>query len=153
MCQNMIARKLLRSTINLHFIYQISVGLGKVWLAEGFCLFSCSATWWSIAFSVELFPHICHPKNAKELLWTGIWWEEVSVKRFSFRALLSVSAALQEQLQVPCQKYKSSEWQRTLLHFCCTFWLLLFHPWTTVLITLNKKPWEPADLLHSLLMT
>lgn len=45
-------------------------------LEEGLCLFSCYATWWSIAFSFGLFLHICHLKSSK-LLQNCIWWEEI----------------------------------------------------------------------------
>lgn len=118
----MIPRKLHWSAMNLQCTCQIKVGLGKVWLAEGFCLFSCNATRWSIAFPVRLFHHICRLKNSK-ILWTCIWWEEVSGKCSSFRALLSITAALLEQLQSPLSK------PQTVLndkrHFCTLLYYLI----------------------------
>lgn len=109
----------------------------QVWLAEGLCLLLCNATWWSSAFSAGLFPHMCHLKISK-LLWTGIWWEEVFGEHFSFSVLLLlVLCCYWSNYKVPCKKHKRFWMTKDNSALCCMFWLLLFQPWTTFIMTLK----------------
>lgn len=122
----MIARKLLPSTINLHFVCQINAGLGKVWLAEGFCLFSCNATWWSIALSVELFPLSFFPTSVLQRTLKNFCEPVFDERKFP----LSVLAPEHYFLLVVCcgSNYKSLVKNTKVLndkgHFCTLLYVL-----------------------------
>lgn len=102
------------SSLWVYTLYVKSVQDWIVWLPREFCLFSCNATWWSIAFPVRVFHHTCQLKRSG-LLWTGVWLREVvcKLRHFCFQAQLSDTAVL--------SKVSTS----VLLDGCCLFLGLL----------------------------